>query len=113
MIDSKHLTPTPAIIFTAAIGLFMIAFSSIYQLLDFFNFLIWVFYGLDIIALFILRKRDNIENKNENGFKLKVIMQKHFIRKKFKNHYPIAANFISNYNAYFLLIINGPFNIKP
>ncbi len=72
MIDSNRLTPTPAVIFTAAISLLMTAFSSIYQLLDFFNFLIWIFYGLDIVALFILRKRDDVENTSKNAYKLKV-----------------------------------------
>jgi amino acid transporter len=72
MIDSKRLTPTPAVIFTAAISLLMTAFSNIYQLLDFFNFLIWIFYGLDIVALFILRKRVEIDNTSKNVYRLKV-----------------------------------------
>ena len=69
MINKKRLTPTPSILFTAAISLLMIAFSNIYQLLDFFNFLIWVFYGLDIVALFILRKR---KDNTQTSYRLQV-----------------------------------------
>jgi hypothetical protein len=35
----------------------MILSSDIFVLLEFFNFLIWIFYALNIVALFVLKRR--------------------------------------------------------
>lgn len=57
----------------------MILISNIYQLIDFFTFLTWIFYALDIAALFVLRKRaekvscEPESTSSESDYKLKVI----------------------------------------
>ncbi len=66
--------------FQALISLLMIIFSDIYQLLDFFNFLIWMFYGLNMVALLILKRKNNksedkINNKKLSEYRLRVRME--------------------------------------
>ena len=43
----------------------MLISSDIYGLLEFFSFLIWFFYGLDIVALLVIKYRLRREKNNE------------------------------------------------
>ncbi|XP_052229246.1 b(0,+)-type amino acid transporter 1-like isoform X1 [Dreissena polymorpha] len=56
----RRLTPLPSIVFTCAISLVMIGISNIGQLVDFFSFTAWLFYGLTALSLLVMRytKRD-------------------------------------------------------
>jgi hypothetical protein len=63
----------------------MLISSDIYGLLEFFSFVIWFFYGLDIVALLVIKYRlKNLKNEaqpkteveeseDNNDFKLEVI----------------------------------------
>ena len=64
----------------------MILSSDIYGLIEFFSFLIWIFYGINMICLIILKRRrsnliknleenqtDNTDTKTEKDYHLKVI----------------------------------------
>ena len=77
----------------------MLVSRDIYILLEFFNFLIWTFYGLDIIALLIIKRRNKKAKFNcvspvkfepsnqpeEIGYKMDVRKIKHsFVNSKFK-----------------------------
>ncbi|KAK3893117.1 hypothetical protein Pcinc_003053 [Petrolisthes cinctipes] len=50
----KH-TPSPALLFNAAIALIMVIPSDIGSLIDFFSFTAWIFYGGSMVALLVLR----------------------------------------------------------
>jgi hypothetical protein len=66
----------------------MLISSDIYGLLEFFSFVIWFFYGLDIVALLVIKYRlKNLKNEaqpkteveeseDNNDFKLEVISTK-------------------------------------
>jgi hypothetical protein len=43
----------------------MILSSDIYALLEFFTFLIWIFYALNLLALLVLKKRKDNLKKND------------------------------------------------
>ena len=61
-IHVRHLTPTPALLFLAAIASAMIAAGNIGGLIDLFSFSVWIFYGLSILALLVMRHtRPDIE----------------------------------------------------
>ncbi len=72
MINIDHLTPAPSIIATGIIALLMILSSDIYALLEFFTFIIWIFYALNLFALLIIKRRNakevaNVEVTPANG----------------------------------------------
>ena len=66
----------------------MLISSDIYGLLEFFSFVIWFFYGLDIVALLVIKyqlknlkneaqpKIEVEESEDNNDFKLEVISTK-------------------------------------
>ncbi|XP_046385351.1 b(0,+)-type amino acid transporter 1-like isoform X2 [Ischnura elegans] len=51
----KRLTPAPALIFNATLGFFMMLSGDIIALIDFFSFTAWIFYGLAMVALLVMR----------------------------------------------------------
>ena len=51
----KKLTPAPAVLFHAVIALGMVWSGSIEGLIDFFSFTVWIFYGMAMAALLVLR----------------------------------------------------------
>lgn len=58
----------------------MLISSDIYGLLEFYSFLIWFFYGLDIVALLVIRYKikknpDPKQTAESDGFKLKVCLK--------------------------------------
>ncbi|KAF0293205.1 b(0,+)-type amino acid transporter 1 [Amphibalanus amphitrite] len=55
-IHARHLTPAPALLFNAVLTSGMIAAGNIDNLIDFFSFSVWIFYGLVMLALLILRR---------------------------------------------------------
>ncbi|KAL4234014.1 b(0 +)-type amino acid transporter 1 [Mactra antiquata] len=54
-IHVKLLTPMPSIIFTCSIALIMIGISNISTLVDFFSFTAWLFYGVTVASLLVMR----------------------------------------------------------
>lgn len=50
------MTPTAAVIFQAVLSLSCIIIGNIDELIEFASFLTWVFYGLAMVALIIMRK---------------------------------------------------------
>ena len=61
-IHAKNLTPTPALLFRAILVTGMIAAGNISDLIDFFSFSAWIFYGLVFLALLVLRRtRSDLE----------------------------------------------------
>ncbi|XP_071448903.1 b(0,+)-type amino acid transporter 1-like [Hetaerina americana] len=51
----KRLTPTPALLFNATLGFFMMLSGDIIALIDFFSFTAWIFYGCAMLALLVMR----------------------------------------------------------
>ncbi|KAG0724055.1 b(0,+)-type amino acid transporter 1 [Chionoecetes opilio] len=54
-VHNKKLTPSPALLFNAAIALIMVIPSDIGSLIDFFSFTAWIFYGGAMTALLVMR----------------------------------------------------------
>ena len=51
----------------------MILSSDIYALLEFFTFLIWIFYALNLLALLVLKKRKDKMKKNDPPNTLSIV----------------------------------------
>ncbi|KAJ7411154.1 hypothetical protein WISP_104072 [Willisornis vidua] len=54
-ISVKRLTPAPAIIFYGAITIIYIIPGDIETLINYFSFAVWIFYGLTVFALIVMR----------------------------------------------------------
>ncbi|OWK50476.1 b(0,+)-type amino acid transporter 1 [Lonchura striata] len=54
-ISVKRLTPAPAIIFYGAITIIYIIPGDIDSLINYFSFAVWIFYGLTVLALIVMR----------------------------------------------------------
>ncbi|CAG9821866.1 unnamed protein product, partial [Phaedon cochleariae] len=52
----KKLTPSPAVILQGIISFLFIATGNILELIEFASFLIWLFYGIAMISLLVMRK---------------------------------------------------------
>lgn len=55
MIHVKRITPLPSLLFTCIIALIMIIPGNISSLIEFFSFAVWMFYGLTMASLLVLR----------------------------------------------------------
>ncbi|XP_033012535.1 b(0,+)-type amino acid transporter 1-like [Lacerta agilis] len=54
-ISIKRLTPVPAIIFYGAIAIIYIIPGDINTLINYFSFTVWIFYGLTVLGLIVMR----------------------------------------------------------
>lgn len=54
----KKLTPAPALLFHAIVALAMVMSGSIEGLIDFFSFTVWIFYGMAMVAVLVLRYKE-------------------------------------------------------
>uniref|UniRef100_A0A8C5MIC8 b(0,+)-type amino acid transporter 1 n=1 Tax=Leptobrachium leishanense TaxID=445787 RepID=A0A8C5MIC8_9ANUR len=54
-ISVKRLTPSPAIVFYGIVGMIYIIPADINTLINYFSFAVWIFYGLTIAALVVMR----------------------------------------------------------
>ncbi|XP_070616410.1 B(0,+)-type amino acid transporter 1 isoform X2 [Erythrolamprus reginae] len=54
-ISVKRLTPAPAIIFYGTVSFFYIIPGDINTLINYFSFAVWLFYGLTVLGLIIMR----------------------------------------------------------
>lgn len=62
MVHVKRFTPIPSLVLVSLIALLMIIPADIESLIDFFNFSAWIFYGLTMSALIVMRfTRKNAE----------------------------------------------------
>jgi len=55
MIHVKRNTPLPSLVFTCIVALIMVIPGNIGSLIDFFSFAVWLFYGLTMVALLVMR----------------------------------------------------------
>merc|ERR1712038_1050032 len=55
-VHKENLTPAPALLFNAVIAFIMILGGDIDSLIDFFSFTVWIFYGMSMLAVIVLRK---------------------------------------------------------
>ncbi|XP_069700827.1 b(0,+)-type amino acid transporter 1-like isoform X2 [Periplaneta americana] len=55
-IHVRHLTPTPAVVLQGLLALLFIVGGDIKSLIAFASFLTWIFYGLAMVALMIMRR---------------------------------------------------------
>lgn len=55
-IHHKKLTPCPAVVLQGIIAFLFIVMGDIAQLIEFASFLLWIFYGLAMVSLLVLRK---------------------------------------------------------
>uniref|UniRef100_A0A0A9ZD36 b(0,+)-type amino acid transporter 1 n=1 Tax=Lygus hesperus TaxID=30085 RepID=A0A0A9ZD36_LYGHE len=55
-IHVRRLTPSPAVILQGVLSFAFILIGQINELIEFVSFLIWIFYGLAMVALLVLRK---------------------------------------------------------
>uniref|UniRef100_A0A8C6Y9J6 b(0,+)-type amino acid transporter 1 n=1 Tax=Naja naja TaxID=35670 RepID=A0A8C6Y9J6_NAJNA len=61
-ISIKHLTPAPSIIFYGAVAFFYVLPGDINTLINYFSFAVWLFYGLTVLGLIVMRyTRKNLE----------------------------------------------------
>ncbi|CAD5125696.1 DgyrCDS13902 [Dimorphilus gyrociliatus] len=71
MVHVKRNTPIPSLVFVSFIALLMIIPADIESLIDFFNFSAWIFYGLTMSALIVMR----FTRKNEpRPYKVPIII---------------------------------------
>ncbi|KFV19976.1 B(0,+)-type amino acid transporter 1, partial [Tauraco erythrolophus] len=54
-ISVKRLTPAPAIIFYGVVAIIYIIPGDIDTLINYFSFAVWIFYGLTVLALIVMR----------------------------------------------------------
>ncbi|XP_077787613.1 b(0,+)-type amino acid transporter 1-like isoform X3 [Podarcis muralis] len=54
-INIKRLTPVPAIIFYGAVAMLYIIPGDINTLINYFSFTVWIFYGLTVLGLIVMR----------------------------------------------------------
>ncbi|XP_061449740.1 B(0,+)-type amino acid transporter 1 [Rhineura floridana] len=54
-ISIKRFTPAPAIIFHAAIAIIYVIPGDINTLINYFSFAVWIFYGLTVLGLIVMR----------------------------------------------------------
>ncbi|XP_074602018.1 L-type amino acid transporter sobremesa [Brevipalpus obovatus] len=54
-VDFHRFTPSPALIFNAIISILYVLPGNIESLIDFFSFTAWLFYGLTMLSLIVLR----------------------------------------------------------
>ncbi|XP_062817996.1 B(0,+)-type amino acid transporter 1 isoform X3 [Anolis carolinensis] len=54
-ISIKRLTPAPAVLFYGAVGIIYIIPGDINTLINYFSFAVWLFYGLTIAGLIVMR----------------------------------------------------------
>uniref|UniRef100_A0A8D2L589 b(0,+)-type amino acid transporter 1 n=1 Tax=Varanus komodoensis TaxID=61221 RepID=A0A8D2L589_VARKO len=54
-ISIKRLTPAPAIIFYGAVAVIYIIPGDINTLINYFSFAVWIFYGLTVLGLIVMR----------------------------------------------------------
>ncbi|XP_062996993.1 B(0,+)-type amino acid transporter 1 [Elgaria multicarinata webbii] len=54
-ISIKRLTPAPAIIFYGAIAIIYVIPGDINTLINYFSFAVWIFYGLTVLGLIVMR----------------------------------------------------------
>ncbi|KAI3387986.1 hypothetical protein SNEBB_004413 [Seison nebaliae] len=71
MVHIKWLTPLPAVIFQSTISCIMVIPSNLSDMIDFFNFCAWMFYGLTFFSIIWMRytKPDDIR-----PFKVPIIL---------------------------------------
>lgn len=55
-IHTRRLTPAPAVLLQGLLTLVFVVVGDIASLIDFVSFLIWIFYGLAMAALLVMRK---------------------------------------------------------
>ncbi|CAG0917653.1 unnamed protein product [Notodromas monacha] len=55
-VNVKSLSPSPAIVFNAILAVTMIMTGDIRNLIDFVSFTTWIFYGLSMVSLMIMRR---------------------------------------------------------
>lgn len=55
-IHTRRLTPAPAVLLQGLLTLVFIVAGDIASLIDFASFLIWIFYGLAMVALLVMRR---------------------------------------------------------
>lgn len=55
MVHVKYFTPLPSIVLTGAIAILMLLPADFSALVNYFSFAAWLFYGLTILALIVLR----------------------------------------------------------
>lgn len=55
-IHIKKMTPAPAVVLQGLLTTIFILIGSIIRLIEFVSFLIWIFYGLAMVALVVMRK---------------------------------------------------------
>lgn len=52
----KKLTPSPAVVLQGIIAFLFIVTGEILELIEFASFLIWLFYGMAMVSLLVMRK---------------------------------------------------------
>lgn len=57
-VHKDNLTPAPALLFNALLAFAMILGGDIESLIDFFSFTVWIFYGMSMLALLMLRRNE-------------------------------------------------------
>lgn len=55
-VHHQRLTPSPAVVLQGIVTFLFVATGQIVQLVEFASFLIWLFYGIAMISLLVLRR---------------------------------------------------------
>lgn len=63
-IHIKKYTPSPALIFNAMLSVLYVIPGNVESLIDFFSFTAWIFYGLTMLALIVLRYKHEWKDKH-------------------------------------------------
>lgn len=63
-VDMSRYTPSPALVFNAFLSIILVIPGNIESLIDFFSFTAWLFYGVTMLALIVLRYKAPYKDKH-------------------------------------------------
>ncbi|KAI2807169.1 b(0,+)-type amino acid transporter 1, partial [Blomia tropicalis] len=63
-VDMRRYTPSPALVFNAFLSIILVIPGNIESLIDFFSFAAWMFYGVTMLSLVVLRYRSPYKDKH-------------------------------------------------
>jgi L-type amino acid transporter 9 len=81
----KRLTPSPAVVSQGVLSFIFIILGDIVQLIEVLSFLIWIFYGMAMVSLLVLRKTKKHAHRPYRVRRIKEIL--HYLSTFIRSYY--------------------------